>query len=504
MHTLSRRNALKLLAASGVASCLNGCGSEDSSVILPAPVVPGFVQPPVQGADPLTGTLNATLTTRFAENTVAGQVIRTRTYEGRIGGPTFRVRPGQTLRLLLNNEFPPDNRFPKTNENIPHDFNATNIHTHGLHVSPEGNSDNIFLEVAPQTSLQYEFRIPSNHPSGTFFYHPHKHGSAALQMFSGMAGALIVEGGLDDVPEVAAARDLVYLINELSIDPTTGQVPDFTGPVFTPERRILTVNGEFQPRLTVRSGEVVRLRLINASVETSVPLAIDGHELAILARDGITLPAVTMDSKADLAVANRADVLVRGGTPGVYAIKKLADSGGMMPDPEVILGYLEVLPEVVSSPMNFPTTLPAPLADITDAEIVGTRTLTFERLEPPLLPGAHTFTINGLLFDPNRIDHTLRLGTAVEWTVINRSDDMHPFHIHTNPFQVMEMSGMMMARPEWRDTVHVPKMENGVPGMVRVRQRFTDFPGKSVLHCHNVVHEDLGMMQAIEFVAVVR
>lgn len=499
MHTLSRRDALKLLAASGAASCLSGCGSDDSA-FLPAPGVTGFVQPPVQAGDPLTGTLNATLTTRFASNTIAGKAINTRTYEGRLVGPTLRVRPGQTLQLLLNNEFPPDNRFPKTDENIPHDFNTTNIHTHGLHVSPEGNSDNIFLEIPPQTSLQYEFRIPANHPSGTFFYHPHKHGSAAVQMFSGMAGALIIEGALDQVPEVAAARDLIYLINELSIDPATGQVPDFTGPVFTRDKRILTVNGEFQPRLTVRSGEVVRLRLINATVQTSVPLAIDGHELAILAHDGITLPAVKMESKADLAVANRADVLVRGGSPGVYAIKKLADNGGMMPDPEVILGHLEVLSEAVAAPMNFPTTLPAPLPDITVAEVVGTRTLTFERLEPPLLPGAHTFTINSVLFDPNRIDHTLRLGTAVEWIVINRSEDMHPLHIHTNPFQVIEMNGMMMPRPEWRDTVHVPKMENGVPGMVRLRQRFTDFAGKSVLHCHNVVHEDLGMMQAIEFV----
>src|SRR5262249_47264204 len=81
----------------------------------------------------------------------------------------------------------------------PHGFNTTNLHTHGLHVSPNGNSDNIFLAVDPLVKKQvtYKFAIPADHPAGTFWYHSHKHGSVGYQLASGMAGALIVEGGQD-------------------------------------------------------------------------------------------------------------------------------------------------------------------------------------------------------------------------------------------------------------------------------------------------------------------
>src|SRR5258708_39789220 len=80
-------------------------------------------------------------------------------------------------------------------EDEPHELYITNLHTHGLHVSPAGNSDNVFREIPPGASFQYTFTIPPDHPSGTFWYHPHKHGSVAYQMANGMAGALIVEGG---------------------------------------------------------------------------------------------------------------------------------------------------------------------------------------------------------------------------------------------------------------------------------------------------------------------
>lgn len=490
------------MAATGLLPFLPGCGS-DSSTNPGSPSgnfnpTQGFVQPPEAG-----GLAGTKLTALFATNVVAGKTVFTRTYEGRIGGPTIRARPGQQLRIRLVNRLPQDPSFPRVaDENTPHEFNTTNLHTHGLHVSPEGNSDNIFLEIPPQSEFQYEFNIPANHPAGTFFYHPHKHGSAAMQMFSGMAGALIIEGGVDTVPEVAAARDLVYLINELNIDPATGQVPNFTaGNIFSKANRILTVNGEFRPKLTVQSGEVVRLRVINASVQTHIPFAIDGHSLGVIALDGITLPGLETRAEASLAVAQRADVLVRAGAPGVYSIKKLLETGGMDPDPEELLGTLEVLPGNLS--MGLPTTLPAPasLPDIAATELNRpNRTLTFELFtgpNPPL-PGGEIFTIDGRLFAASRVDQAVSLNAVEEWTILNRSDDDHPFHLHTNPFQVIAMDGMMLPRPEWHDTMHVPKQMGGTPGSLTLRVRFRDFTGRTVLHCHNVRHEDTGMMQVVQ------
>ena len=94
--------------------------------------------------------------------------------------------------------------------------NTTNLHLHGLHVSPNGDADNIFRDAAPQTSLTYQYHIPADHPSGTYWYHPHFHGSSSLQLASGMRGALIVEDddedddedGTDGGAALAPLRDL--------------------------------------------------------------------------------------------------------------------------------------------------------------------------------------------------------------------------------------------------------------------------------------------------------
>ncbi len=133
-------------------------------------------------------------------------------------GPTIETRPGDTLRLHLSNDLPSND--PSCDHgghtavahslNIPHCFNSTNMHVHGLWVSPSGNSDNIFLRFDPGASFEHEYAIPSDHPAGTFWYHPHLHGSTALQVSSGMAGALIVRG--DRMPGHDFPGDLDVLL----------------------------------------------------------------------------------------------------------------------------------------------------------------------------------------------------------------------------------------------------------------------------------------------------
>ncbi|MCU4629988.1 multicopper oxidase domain-containing protein [Acinetobacter variabilis] len=113
-------------------------------------------------------------------------------------GPQIRVKQGETLKINLNNQLPPEQKATcpdkVDNVNDPHCFNTTNLHTHGFWVSPQGNSDNVFLKFKPQEKFDYQYKMEPNHPAGTYWYHAHLHGSTAIQVSSGMAGPLIVEG----------------------------------------------------------------------------------------------------------------------------------------------------------------------------------------------------------------------------------------------------------------------------------------------------------------------
>src|SRR5262249_311046 len=165
--------------------------------------------PPVEQA--VHGRLQTTLTVQYTDprtTSLGGCPVTLRTYNGALVGPTLRVKPGEVLNILLNNALPreaPDQRGAQVKEEgdnafietRPHSFNTTNLHTHGLHVSPVGNSDNVLLAIPPQTQLPYEIKVPANHPAGTYWYHAHAHGSTAIQVGSGMAGGPVhlEEGG---------------------------------------------------------------------------------------------------------------------------------------------------------------------------------------------------------------------------------------------------------------------------------------------------------------------
>ena len=153
------------------------------------------------------------LETATKETVLDGHRVRLRAYNGQIPGPTITIVPGQVLRIRLKNNLPPyDSSAWNGDHNVPHGFDATNLHVHGLDVVPHifepiGTSDPLApqIVVGPGETKDYIFEIPVDHPSGFNFYHPHKHGSTAVQLLSGLAGGLIVRGAIDEVPEIKAA-----------------------------------------------------------------------------------------------------------------------------------------------------------------------------------------------------------------------------------------------------------------------------------------------------------
>ncbi|MEM7640045.1 MAG: multicopper oxidase domain-containing protein [Pseudomonadota bacterium] len=141
--------------------------------------------------------------------------VRLRSYQGEgvdpdvpFVPPAINLRPGDTFLFNLENDLPTDDPscVDHGDVNIPHCFNSTNMHVHGLWVSPSGNSDNVLLRLTPGATFTHEYNIPADHPAGTFWYHPHLHGATALQVSSGMGGPLIIRGerlpGADDTGDI--------------------------------------------------------------------------------------------------------------------------------------------------------------------------------------------------------------------------------------------------------------------------------------------------------------
>jgi FtsP/CotA-like multicopper oxidase with cupredoxin domain len=476
---------------------MQGHAGPDRGGVPQAPFHKGtpLIEPEVRRS--VNGELRTTLQVRYAYKDIGGYRLSLRSYEGMIPGPTLRVRAGDVIRIRLINDLPPNTDPVPLNMALPHHFNTTNFHFHGSHVSPEGISDNIFRSMEPGQSYDIEIAVPSDHTRGTYWYHPHHHGSADVQITGGMAGALIVEGDFDDVPEIAGATERVLLLNEVLFDYRgTIEVYDTVWPEAVP--RFLSVNGQRQPDIRMRPGEVQRWRIVHAGHEDNLHIVLEEHALHAIAFDGIRRSRIDRVESLLMAPGQRADVLVKAGAIGTYALRAMVNDQGYA-SPVGPLARIIVDGEPL--PMPLPAALGgAPLATIRDEEVTNTRRLTLSVEQPEFPPAANyqefAYLICGRRFDPDRVDQRIALGAVEEWTVVNEHADDHIFHIHTNPFQMVAINGERLAERVWRDTVVVPRN-----GSVTFRSRFLDFTGRFVDHCHMMNHEELGMMQVVEVYA---
>jgi FtsP/CotA-like multicopper oxidase with cupredoxin domain len=410
------------------------------------------------------------------------------------------------IRIKLVNDLPPNRDPMPAYIDQPHHLNTTNFHFHGSHVSPSGIADNVMRSMEPGQSYDIEIALPADHTTGTYWYHPHHHGSADIQMASGMAGTIIIEGDFDKIPEIAAARDRLLVLGEVVFD-ALGTVESFDTLFPETALRFHTVNGQRAPTIEMQPGEVQRWRLLHAGYQDDMFLALEGHELHPIARDGIALERVgqgtirTADHENDdpsgllIGPGQRIDVLVQAGKPGTYQLRVLPYDQGY-PSPAGPVARVVVAGEPKG--MKLPTKLlPSPLTRIRDDEVTGARQLTFAAEHPANDAAGHwrefKFLVDGRTFDMNRVDQRVRLGAVEEWTLVNLHFHDHIFHIHTNPFQLTKVNGKPLPEPVWLDTAVLPRN-----GSLTFRSRFLDFTGRYMLHCHMMNHEELGMMQVVE------
>jgi FtsP/CotA-like multicopper oxidase with cupredoxin domain len=435
----------------------------------------------------------------------------------------------------------------------PDCFDHTNFHTHGLHISPKLRSDNVLISIAPagESSArceekpectaaphqgccykgEFEHRYElgkgvegGRHYPGTFWYHAHKHGSTAVQLASGMAGALIIEDPVGS--PIQGFQERVLLLQQLAFD-DRGTVLPQGGPLRQLRRnwsrdgeaqRYTTINGVAKPGIPMCSGEVQRWRVIDGGVFEMVPIElawvrgstsrVATRTAQLIAIDGITLKQARDvfgrqgGGPLDMGPGYRLDLLVKD-WPELRRLgfklvlrKKAPTDQSMVFSGMDDAGPNQVLAEVIPDTsarcqqpyrtelLRQDMPLPAPLPDLD--EVQGRRVVEFSvRREEP------RFLINGRTFH-HEVDREfcLPMGRKEEWTLSTaRGSGVHPFHIHVNAFQMIRDG-----KPaEWRDTILIREGED-----LTMRTFYENFDGRFVLHCHILNHEDEGMMQLVE------
>jgi FtsP/CotA-like multicopper oxidase with cupredoxin domain len=322
---------------------------------------------------------------------------------------------------------------------------------------------------------------------------------------------------------------------------------------------LLSVNGRLAPVITMQPNQVQLWRLVNgaerdaalfqgftsrgaASPCTGNPATACVHWKQT-AQDGVQFvyanySGTAEDNQFNLAPGNRADLLVQApSAAGTYDLKVQAGlcRNGCGPQIETLLTVVvsgnAVNPAMpfISTETDFPS-FPPFLNDIPATDIFNKRELVFQDNQGLL-------QINGKQFDDHVFNQAMLLNSAEEWKVSNLdATKEHPFHIHVNPFQIIEVfqpqspqakdpTNPCYADPNnpatwkacnspqqnfiWWDTFAIPAARNDtdksgkpvtIPGYFKMRSRFVDFPGQFVLHCHILTHEDRGMMELIEVV----
>lgn len=486
MVDITRRNAL-LLGGAGIGAVAIGT---TGLIVNQSPGLP--LQPGLAAGNDLVlptelrssnGGLTVALESSSRRVTIAGRDVRALSYNGGVPGPTLRVRAGDILNVSLRNGL----------------TEPSNLHVHGLHVSPENNSDNMFVTIDAGDSFDYRYELPANHPPGVYWYHPHHHGLVADQVFGGLYGAIIV----GDSEEIPAARERVLVVSDITFD-SSGTIPTTTAmeKMSGREGDLVLVNGQLTPALSARPGERERWRVINACTSRYLRLRLDGQQLTLLGIDSGRFEFPRDVDEVLLAPGNRADLIItaRAGTSTLRALPYDRGSvGGMMGGGTARSADVSLATFAVAgtdTDTDRLTDIPDQLAprDLRSATVTARRELVFAMgMSGGMSGGMMSATINDRAFDATRVDTTVEFGSLEEWTLTNTSTLDHPMHLHVWPMQIIEQDGQPVESVIWQDVVNIPRRST-----MRVRVAFDDFSGRTVYHCHVLDHEDAGMMGIIE------
>ncbi len=461
----------------GTSLLIQACHTEEDMIGQVNWIVSGNFTQPLHRPATVGG--NVQLTAQTIQATMAGGTTTpVLSYQGELLGPTIEAMSGETVQVLLQNNL----------------SEHTNIHWHGL-VLPEdmdGHPRDVF-----EAGSSYIYSLPIQQRAGTYWYHPHPHGATAKQVFMGLCGMFIVRdseemalnlpSGFDEIPVII--QDKRFTGAALDYSPTPDEI--MTG--YLCEH--ITVNGVYSPLAAVCKGWT-RLRVLNGSTARVYNLGLsNGDSLHIIGSDGGLLATPRSVASLMLGPGERADVMVN------FSALSIGQEVHLVSHKFTEFGqqgrqYFSILKFVVEREATSVNTLPATLSNLpvlSAATAIRTRRFDISLLVEGTGPmGSHS--INGKVFEMERVDETVEAGTTEIWEFDNaKGDEIHPMHIHGVQFQVLDRTGgrgqLTAAEYGWKDTILVMPFER-----VSVIMTFPSYTGTFVFHCHNLEHEDDGMM----------
>src|SRR5947208_1925597 len=390
-------------------------------------------------------------------------------FNGQPNAPTLRLSQGDQLKITYVNDLP-----IKAKESCAMTpcMDMTNLHFHGLTVSPDAPQDDVLDMMAmPGQALRYTVEIPKDHPPGLYWYHTHPHGESHRQVLDGMSGAIVIEGMESYFPPLAGLPERVLVVRGRSIgnDPVSADLKhrvelssDICGAEPETPEEIFTLNGWVRPQIEIATGERQFWRLVNASADRYLDLQLESQAFEIVAMDGMPIARHDADHRTRIAdhvllpPAGRVEAIVTGPAAGATRrlVSRCVDTGpDGDPNPSMILA--DIVPRSVTGPRS-KVSQTSPTSGLKKLD------LEAEQKVPPRFVVTFTedkkgFYINGEKFAPDAPPMVrAKVGTFQHWKIVNATGELHPMHIHQVHFLPYAENDKPIADPLWMDTVNVP------------------------------------------------
>jgi FtsP/CotA-like multicopper oxidase with cupredoxin domain len=409
-------------------------------------------------------------------------------YNGSIPGPEIRVRQGDRLRITVENGLTED----------------TTVHCHGIRLpnAMDGVPHLTQKPIAPRETFIYEFDVPD---AGTYWYHPHI--NSAEQVGRGLSGPLIIE----ERKPIKVDRDVVWVLSDWRLLPNA-QISDDLRNMHDMSHNgrvgnTVTVNGRIAETFDVRSGERIRLRLLNAASARIFGLTFAGHKPTVIAYDGQPVePHESADGRIILGTAMRIDLIIdmTGKLGERFQIVDDFYRGLQYRLLDIVYGQEVLRKKPLADPISLPVnTMPEP--DVKKAErheivfnggmmggmMMRDRGMGMNMMD--MMRSGKIWFINGEahlghVHDPML---TLRQERSYVLAMNNETAWWHPMHLHGHAFRVISRNGTPTRYREWQDTVLIAPREKVEVAFV------ADNPGDWMFHCHILDHQESGMMGVI-------